>query len=78
MNLGVDLVLTVWRLMFYPCSNFLTEAPGQYTGPGPGMGLVRQGGGPAHVMVGGQPGQGLQGQQRSSKLSSSLSLSHLN
>ena len=40
----------------YFCSNFLTEAPGQYTGPGMGPGgLVTRGG--AGVMM---PGMGAQ------------------
>ena len=59
--------------MFYCCSNFLTEAPGQYTGPGvggPGMGLVRQGAGP--VMVGQQGPQGQINQARTSKSHLSL------
>ena len=38
---------------YYCCSNFLTEAPGQYTGPGiagAGGGLVTRGGGPGVIV----------------------------
>ena len=55
-------------------SNFLTEAPGQYTGPGMG-GLVTRGGGPAGVMMPGQNMQPGQPGPRASEYTSSFQLS---